>query len=77
MSKGWCILFGSLLSSEWSRYCILAVMFYCTEGVLIVVLSVDLHVDLQRGEVESPVLPRSLHPGVRRDDRGDVPHSEL
>ena len=40
ISKGWCVLFSSLLSSEWIRYYILAIMFYCFEGLLIVQIAV-------------------------------------
>lgn len=36
LSKGWCVLFSSLLTTEWVRYYILAIMFYCFEGLLIV-----------------------------------------
>ena len=36
ISKGWCVLFSSLLTTEWVRYYILAIMFYCFEGLLIV-----------------------------------------
>lgn len=36
VTKGWCVLFASLLGSEWCRYYALSILFYCTEGLLLV-----------------------------------------
>lgn len=36
VTKGWCILYGSLLTSEWIRYYILAILFYCADGSIMV-----------------------------------------
>lgn len=36
ITKGWCVLFASLLGSEWCRYYALSILFYCTEGLLLV-----------------------------------------
>ena len=36
ITKGWCVLFASLLGSEWCRYYVLSILFYCTEGLLLV-----------------------------------------
>ncbi|KAK8810967.1 hypothetical protein WA556_004109 [Blastocystis sp. ATCC 50177/Nand II] len=36
VTKGWCVLFASLLGSEWCRYYALSILFYCTEGLLLI-----------------------------------------
>ena len=77
VSKGWCVLFASLLGGEWCRYYILSILFYCSEGLLLVRTIAASHVDLQRGEVAHGAVPLALRRHLRHHDRGNVRHEQL
>lgn len=36
LCKGWCVIYTSLLFSEWTRYYILAILVYCSDGFMLI-----------------------------------------
>ncbi|KAK8794490.1 hypothetical protein WA171_003612 [Blastocystis sp. BT1] len=36
LSKGWCVIYTSLLFSEWVRYYILGILVYCSDGFMLI-----------------------------------------